>query len=403
MFSNHFKRFYTLFFFLFYILGNLPSFSVKSQELQDGFDLVTTKVYSTPRPSRQEAFKALKAHCEEVIDYHRDMLKMFKEKEERYRPLITRGVGTPQLDLFLKSVLNVNVKGTPPTCVLTNFILVHGNSLNFWSCCLATLTNTPQELGDGRLYKPTDFLGEPTHQNTVGNFFALQNEFDIMKSAINRDSGDLSKTAPENVSLVQVRLDQLWSIRHAQSLMIPWLATDEEIQKKQEEKQKLQEEVQKIREEIQKIREEPTKQAEAEAQEKKRLKNQKQKKKKKLKKVLGSTDQTEEPQKEDAKLADQKKEDPPQKKEEGMKEESNETRVDAQAQVAVSAPLEQTATIQETTIQQTVAPSKPKKKRKPKKKLQSHSQTQEIPSIDQKKDVSPQETQTKAKEDPDFD
>lgn len=124
MIFTFFKRFLVLF-ALFSSLDSFPSSAIPRQDLIESFKEVQEDSprlnRSTKASSREEAFELLKGYCHEMISYHKEMAAMFQDRQERYERYINAGLGTPPLDLFLRSVLGIAIKGTPPADVLSAY------------------------------------------------------------------------------------------------------------------------------------------------------------------------------------------------------------------------------------------------------------------------------------------
>lgn len=221
---------------VFFLLAHGPIFAVTLQELIGGFNEVKDKKSPyTARPittdSPQEALDVVKDHCREMINYHQEMVEMFQNRQERYKRYLDNGVGTPQLDLFLQCVLDIDrVKGTPPKDILLDFISQHNFYKDNWMRELAILTNETQTLSDNSLFDPKLFYANRRDFNlryALGSYTSFQKKI----QDFNTKFPMLQKLPREQFTACQLDLDYLWSLKYVCTVLLPWAKPDNELPK----------------------------------------------------------------------------------------------------------------------------------------------------------------------------
>ncbi|MBA3814876.1 MAG: hypothetical protein H0X26_10450 [Alphaproteobacteria bacterium] len=274
MFNISFRKLFSTVLVLTQVFGCLPSFAITSAGLIQALNEVEDFSHYSARPvqtaSRAEAFDALKDHLRAMGTYHQEMASMYADRIERY----SRSPNYKQklCDNFLKDTLGFNApKETLPLEFMSALRKVHQTYSEGWLQKLSGLTGEIMSI-NGTLGQAKEVL-HPTAENS-------QRISSVFKKSFNALFPQLAgvKDSPEryiNSKILLMGIDELWALRHAHALILPWGKSDEELQQEQS-----------LLEVKERAQIEAKEQAVREAKEKKRLKMKDKRAQKKVQKSL---------------------------------------------------------------------------------------------------------------------
>jgi hypothetical protein len=284
MLAIPFRTLISMFLVFTFILGSTPCFAVTKERLLQTLTEVEDFSHYAARPvqtaSREEAFDTLKDHLRAMGQYHQEMAAMYSDHYTRYSNCKNPQFQKKLLDNFLKDTLGFDVpKETSPLKFISALSNIHETYSGFWLKNLAGLTGEVMNI-NGEIGKASQIL-QPNLENSkwITNVLYFMNLYPQLEKI---------RSNPEkylNNKIGLMSIDELWALRHAHALILPWTKSDEEIQK--ELKSRADEALQKEQEELEgrAAEELKKKQAELERREKLRLKRERKTANKKAKKA----------------------------------------------------------------------------------------------------------------------